>query len=361
MPNIVALPIPRSWYAVAFSDEVRPGGVLARTVAEREVVIFRTRAGVACVLDAYCPHLGAHLGIGGTVEGEALRCPFHGFRFDTGGVCVATGYGTKPPPTARARVWPLREVNGVIFVYYDPNDANDAEPTWEPPTLETTGWAPLLHEAFDLHDHPQETVENSVDLGHFGIVHGYTEMTLRDEMSSDGPHFHIAYAARRAMPFLGRLGARVQFVFDIDIYGLGCSIVTISVAQFGVTARLFVLATPTTHDRVTLALALSLREIHDAGQVHPLARLAPRALLERLIARSIHQSVIHDARQDFVIWENKRHIQPPALAQGDGPIGAFRIWARQFYPQSAITEPAAPLVVIPAQSEPRAITGSDGR
>lgn len=56
-------------------------------------------------MDAYCPHLGAHLGIGGTVEGETLRCPFHAFRFDTGGVCVATGYGTKPPPTARARVW----------------------------------------------------------------------------------------------------------------------------------------------------------------------------------------------------------------------------------------------------------------
>lgn len=337
MSPVVTLPIPNSWYAVAFSDELRPGVVLARTVAGRELVVFRTRTGEACAMDAYCPHLGAHLGIGGKVEGESLRCPFHGFRFDTAGTCVATGYGTKPPPTARARVWPLREVNGAILVYYD---SEGVAPAWEPPTLDTAGWTPPLHGAFDIHDHPQETVENSVDLGHFAIVHGYSEVTLKDGMASDGPHFHIAYAAQRPMPYLQWLGARVPFLYDIDIYGLGCSIVTITVARFGVMARLFVLATPTAPERVNLALALSLREIRDTGQVHPLARLVPRGLLQRFIASAIFQSAVHDARQDFVIWENKRHISPPALAQGDGPIGAFRIWARQFYAQPTAAEAA---------------------
>ncbi len=346
MPSVVALPIPNSWYAVAFSDELRPGGVLARTVAERELVIFRTRSGATCAMDAYCPHLGAHLGIGGTVEGETLRCPFHAFRFDIGGACVATGYGTKPPPTARARVWPLREVNGVVFVYYD-REGN--APSWEPPALDgPAGWTPLLHETYDIHDHPQETVENSVDLGHFGIVHGYTDVTLKESMSADGPHFHIAYTAQRPMPFLQRFGARVGFQYDIDIWGLGFSIVTISVERFGVTARLFVLATPTRPERVSLSLALSAREIADAGKIHPLARLIPRAALARLIARTIHQSAIHDAGQDFVIWENKRHIQPPALAQGDGPIGPFRVWARQFYAQPAARDGERALAEAPA-------------
>lgn len=336
MSAVVTLPIPSSWYAVAFSNELRPGAVLARTVAGRALALFRTRSGAACVMDAYCPHLGAHMGIGGTVEGESLRCPFHGFRFDTTGACIATGYGSKPPPTARARVWPVREMNGVVFVYYDSlSDDQSATPPWEPPTLETAGWTPLIHETFNIRDHPQETVENSVDLGHFAIVHGYSDMTMRERMSSEGAHFHIAYAARRPMPLIGRFGARVRFIFDIDIYGMGCSIVTITVAQFAVKARLFVLATPTVSERINLSLALSLREISDPGQVHPLARLAPRPLLQRFIAWTIHQSVIHDARQDVPIWENKRHIQPPALAQGDGPIGPFRLWARQFYAPAA--------------------------
>jgi hypothetical protein len=54
MPSVAALPIPNSWYAVAFSADLRPGAVVART------------------LDACCPHLGAHLGIGGRVV-EAER------------------------------------------------------------------------------------------------------------------------------------------------------------------------------------------------------------------------------------------------------------------------------------------------
>jgi nitrite reductase/ring-hydroxylating ferredoxin subunit len=340
-PTHTTLPTPNSWYAVAFSDELKAGGVLARTVAERDLVVFRTASGVACAFDAYCPHLGAHLGIGGKVVGETLRCPFHAFRYDTAGVCVATGYGTKPPPTARASVWPIREVDGIVFVYYD---CLGRPPTWEPPALETAGWTPLIHRVFDLHDHAQETVENSVDLGHFAIVHGYSEMTERGEPVIEGARFQTAYSAGRPAPVLGRFGATVRFDFAIDLHGLGCSIVTIGVPSYGVTARLFVLATPTVKERINLALAVSLREIEDPARMHPLARLLPHQMLQGLIARMIHQSVVHDARQDFVIWEHKRYTQPPALAQGDGPIGKFRLWARQFYAQ--------PDVVAPVSDEP---------
>jgi nitrite reductase/ring-hydroxylating ferredoxin subunit len=334
----MTLPTPNSWYAVAFSDELKPGGVLARNVAGHDLVVFRTVSGEACAFDAYCPHLGAHMGIGGRVVGETLRCPFHAFRYDTVGACVATGYGTKPPPTARARVWLVREAAGVIFVYYD---CLGLPPAWELPTLETHGWTPLIHRFFDLHDHVQETVENSVDLGHFAIVHGYTHMTERSDPVVDGAHFRTAYSANRPMPVLGRFGARVRFDFTIDLYGLGASIVTIGVPSYGVTARLFVLATPTAPERINLALAVSLREIEDPSRVHPLARLLPRQALQGLIARIVHQSVVHDARQDFVIWEHKRYIHLPALAQGDGPIGKFRFWARQFYTQPEVVAGAS--------------------
>jgi phenylpropionate dioxygenase-like ring-hydroxylating dioxygenase large terminal subunit len=77
----------RADVAVAFSDERKPGGVAARIVAEQDLVAFRTASGVACAFDAYCPHLGAHVGIGGKVVGETLRCPFHAFRYDTAGAC----------------------------------------------------------------------------------------------------------------------------------------------------------------------------------------------------------------------------------------------------------------------------------
>lgn len=322
------LPIPNSWYAVAFSSELKPGTVLSRTLAGQELVVFRTRSGQPCALDAYCPHLGAHMGIGGKVDGETIRCPFHDFRFDTGGACVATSYGTKPPPTARAKVWSLREVNGVVFVYYD---SQDLPPTWEPPTLNCDGWTTPIFEVFDLRDHPQETVENGVDIGHFAVVHGYSTVDLRQDLLIEGPRFHVSYAARRPMPYLGALGARVEFEFELNIHGLGFSLVNVRVPKYSINARMFILARPTVAERIDLALALSLKEIERPGDVHPLARLAPRRALTSVIARAIHQGLIHDAKQDFVIWQNKRYVQPPALAEGDGPIGKYRVWARQFY------------------------------
>lgn len=38
-------------------------------------------------------------------------------------------------------------------------------------------------------------------------------------------------------------------------------------------------------------------------------------------------------RQDVPIWEHKVHVNPPALAEGDGPIGKYRQWVKQFYVQ----------------------------
>ena len=46
---------------------------------------FRTEAGEVAVLDAFCPHMGAHLGHGGKVEGGGLVCPFHAWKFDGAG------------------------------------------------------------------------------------------------------------------------------------------------------------------------------------------------------------------------------------------------------------------------------------
>ena len=74
-------PIPNGWFALARSDEVGPGAVLPVRYFGRDLVVFRTESGRPAVLDAYCAHMGAHLGIGsgspgsrepgpGTVVGE---------------------------------------------------------------------------------------------------------------------------------------------------------------------------------------------------------------------------------------------------------------------------------------------------
>src|SRR5688500_17692106 len=137
------LPIPSSWYALGFSHDLPPRAVRALKLADHDLVLYRTESGHANAVDAFCPHLGAHLGIGGTVHGEVIRCPFHSFEFNAEGVCTATGYGTKPPPTARLQRWLLREINDMLFVWYD---ALGQPPTWEPQAHDTQGWTPIIYE-----------------------------------------------------------------------------------------------------------------------------------------------------------------------------------------------------------------------
>ncbi|MEV6419914.1 Rieske 2Fe-2S domain-containing protein [Streptomyces sp. NPDC051662] len=58
------------------------GKVVRRQFMGEDLVAYRTREGIVRVVDPYCPHLGAHLGFGGLVDGENIVCPFHHFAYE---------------------------------------------------------------------------------------------------------------------------------------------------------------------------------------------------------------------------------------------------------------------------------------
>ena len=71
------------------------------------------------MLDAFCPHLGAHLGIGGKVVDGQIVCPFHAWQFGQDGACKHIPYiRNKMPKVPPIRCWPTVEKNGVIFVWH---------------------------------------------------------------------------------------------------------------------------------------------------------------------------------------------------------------------------------------------------
>ncbi|MBV8996043.1 MAG: Rieske 2Fe-2S domain-containing protein, partial [Pseudonocardiales bacterium] len=95
-------PNPIGWFAVGLSHELRNGDVREVSALGRELALFRNSNGAVGLLDAYCPHVGTHLGAGGVVDGESLRCPFHRWAFAPDGTCTDIPYAKKIPPAARA-------------------------------------------------------------------------------------------------------------------------------------------------------------------------------------------------------------------------------------------------------------------
>ncbi|HVM63785.1 MAG TPA: Rieske 2Fe-2S domain-containing protein, partial [Acidimicrobiales bacterium] len=69
-------PYPDGWYLLCESAAVGKGDVVPLRYFGRDLVLYRTEQGRAVVVDAHCPHMGAHLGYGGVVDGEGIRCPF---------------------------------------------------------------------------------------------------------------------------------------------------------------------------------------------------------------------------------------------------------------------------------------------
>lgn len=315
------LPYPSGWFCLALSREVPAGATVNRRFMGRDVVLYRTRGGVLRVVDAHCPHLGAHLGMGGTVNDEHLVCPFHRFAFDVHGSCVKAPAGD--PPRATLAQFTVRERGKVIYVWYG-HDA--APPAWEPSETPGDRFAPAASWSTLLTSHPQEVMESFVDYGHQPIVH---KVSLREVTApvEKGPLLHISFRADIRLAV--RL-ATIKVEQGLILSGLGLASGEVTLDQVGMTLGVLLTATPVgpwqTHLRVFVMTDAAARSgpsrLRKAGAL-PLSAVAGQALV---------RTIAHQMAQDARIWNWKRYEPSPPLAPGESAIGQYRHWARQFYP-----------------------------
>jgi len=318
---------PRGWYALATSAELVPGSVHSQTWFGRPLVLWRTASGVAVVAGAHCPHLGAHLGRGGRVEGENLHCPFHDFAFGPDGRCVSTPYGQGVPKARLGRL-PVREQDGWVLAWWDPEAG---EPTFAPePQTDDGDWSALRTHRFELRTHPQDVVENSVDVGHLSVVHGYRNARCVAPLEVSGSQLRVTWAMDRDGSTLGVPGQDLEVEFAIVIDGLGVSRVEVHTPLLALRTRHWVMPVPIGDGRCELRIGVQARRGPLRGPLFPL-RIIGRILAWDLVGRFLIRAFAGDVSQDIPIWEHKKHLHPPMLARGDGPIGRYRSWARQFH------------------------------
>ena len=116
-------PYPNTWYFVTRSEDLGDKEVRPLQMLGKELVLFRDGQGKVGILDAYCPHLGAHLGHGGTIDEDTgnLKCPFHEWEFDTEGKCKKIPYCTKKDISVYSGIhnskYHVREQFGLVFMW----------------------------------------------------------------------------------------------------------------------------------------------------------------------------------------------------------------------------------------------------
>ncbi len=303
---------PTGWFQVGWAADLQPGDVKPLRYFGQDLVMFRGEDGKLSVLDAFCPHLGAHLGHGGKVEGNDLKCPFHAWKFNGDGECTEVPYAKKIPPKAKMECWPVRERNGLIMVWHD-IDKNP--PGWELPELkefheEPEAWSEPKRKEWTLRTHNQEMAENIVDCAHFKYLHGTQNMPA-SEIHPDGPKFHMVSPTVMTTPAGAVKG-------QVESWSFGFGFAT---NRFTGIVETFLLGnvTPIDDEHVHVQFTFMVKKMGGAD-------------VTKGVGRAFVAEITRQLEQDAPVWENKVFFERPVLCDGDGPFMALRKWGRQFYP-----------------------------
>jgi 3-ketosteroid 9alpha-monooxygenase subunit A len=318
---------PTGWFQIGYSAELPAGDVRPARYFDRDLVLFRNESGEVSLLDAHCPHLGAHLGYGGKVKGDCIECPFHGWLWNSDGSLNEIPYAPGEQRRVGLGRWPVREVQGLILTWYD---AYDRDPFWEWPGLpefadEVNNYPIYPYGA----DHvgirkiiPQSPVENTPDYYHFPLVHGAGQPGRPLLWHEDGHYLRsrmgFVFGHDKKATWMTPNGP-IDGVIETEAWGLGLSNARFIADDF-VTNQLTA-TTPVDAEHSQLFETISVPREPGSDSDEPTGKAA------RMIEFQKGQ-----IRADFAIWENQRYVEHPPFAGGEEHHYAkFRRWSRQFY------------------------------
>jgi phenylpropionate dioxygenase-like ring-hydroxylating dioxygenase large terminal subunit len=161
------------WYAAALSSKLPEGKPLSSVILETRLVLFRETNGQVAALRDRCAHRHLYLSAGEVIEGQAIRCKYHGWSYDRNGQCVnvpSEGPCGKAFAGRAVEAFPVQEQDGLIWVWMGgPDTPPDQDPMRLPPCNDE-GWRGFFMET-DFEASVTNCVENFIDVPHTVWVH----------------------------------------------------------------------------------------------------------------------------------------------------------------------------------------------
>ena len=161
--------IRNAWYVAAWSSEVSQAPI-TRKILGKLVVLFRTQSGQVAALEDRCCHRGMPLSRG-EVEGDIIRCPYHGMEFGPSGQCTLIPGQDLVPQHARVRSFPTVVLDEIVWIW--PGDADKADPKKiiaYPYHRPNSGWA-WKATVWHVKCNWELINDNLLDLTHLALVH----------------------------------------------------------------------------------------------------------------------------------------------------------------------------------------------
>ena len=160
------------WYVAAWSHQVPSGELVAQRILDEPIVLFRKRDGTISALEDRCCHRFAPLSRG-RLEGDDLRCMYHGIKFAASGQCVEIPGQDRIPSGVLVRTYPVVERDRWVWVWM--GNVERADESLIPRALghEDPGYIIDTGELF--YDANYQLIhDNLLDLTHLSYVHENT-------------------------------------------------------------------------------------------------------------------------------------------------------------------------------------------
>jgi len=171
------------WYFAIPGESLKAGDLVHKVMLGEPLVIGRTTEGEAFALRDICPHRGVPLSAGRMLGNDksacgapVVECPYHGWQFRTNGACahIPSLVEGQDVEVARIKVraYPLREVQGNIWLWFADEKRLELAPNHEPPMMPGFGdQAPNIREAMTFSCHVDHAVIGLMDPAHGPFVH----------------------------------------------------------------------------------------------------------------------------------------------------------------------------------------------
>jgi len=303
-------PIPYGWFYIMGADELAAGEIRTVRRFAQDLIAWRGEDGALHLQDAYCPHLGAHIGVGGKVVGNTVQCPFHKWQFNGDGSVHSVPYANKLNERACLYTFPTKIHYGNLMAWYHPNKIAPLFEIPAVPQLDAGGFKGPLSKTHLIKTCLQEMAENTVDSAHFQTIHNHPGAAHYEGLSFEGPI--MSMQSKQVFP-----SSRGPVEGTLDTYTSG----------YGVAVVLYKTLIEICMITVNCPIESELTEqVFQVYYKNP--ENDPR--VDR-IGQAFYAEVNRQLTDDIVIWENKIYRERPFLCDGDGPIAPFRRWAKQFY------------------------------
>ncbi|ODM97218.1 Cholesterol desaturase daf-36, partial [Orchesella cincta] len=312
---------PNGWFAIFESDELVTNTVKEVYALGLNLVAWRGKSGKAYVSDAYCPHLGAHLGVDGIVRDECIQCPFHGWKFDGCSGKLMRIPNIDSVPAAKLKMWTVHESSG-----FWPDICEE---------VENGEWKYRGRSEFRVACHIQEIPENGPDSGHLNVVHSslVTEGSVPNESWVKWKFLkHVFSATWTPNTENGREHEALMLVNHHLLLFNKIPFVNVSVKVSQIGPGIVQMHFDTIFGKgilvqnVTPLGPMMQRVVHRFYSaptfIHPLGLL-------------VLQSEGVQFSRDVRIWNRKTFLRIPLLTKEDKQIRTFRRWYSQFYSENS--------------------------